>query len=443
MHRQLQDGFSADSLVTVAWLFWAAVVVGQEMEPPPVIASGAVPMVVAPVGSPVTVTAPPGADLPGLIAGLPAGSTLVLEPGRHAGPLVVDRPLRIVGNGARLVGPGRGTVLAIVASDSVVSNLTITGGGRDAHGGDAGVLVRADRVHLEGIVVNDVYIGIDLQMANDAVVENCVVNGPESGPMGARGDGIRLWESSRNTLRGNTLHRVRDMVVWYSAHNLFLDNRVEFGRYGIHFMHADDNRVINNALVDNVVGVFAMYSNDIVLRSNELSGANGAAGMGFGCKESDRITVQDNRVVANTTGIYLDGCPHRVDGVATVRGNLLAYNHAGLRFHQVNTGVEIRENDFYENGSPVVVDGGGTAALARFTGNRWSEYEGYDLDADGVGDLPYAPALASRGLVQRRPVAAYFSGTPAAMLLDFLGAAFPMLAPRALFSDAAPRMGRT
>ncbi len=396
-----------------------------------------------PMGAPTHVSARPGDALQPIVDRLTPGSTLTLDPGRYAGPLRIDRPLSVQAEGAVITGPGRGTVLLVLADDVSVRGLEVEGGGRDAHEGDAGILVVGDRARLSGLSVHDVLIGIDLREANDAVIENSKVQGPLDGPMGARGDGIRLWESYRNTIRGNHLDHVRDMVVWYSGHNLFVDNRVENARYGVHFMHADDNRVVNNHFVDNVVGAFVMYSTDIYLRHNVLAGANGAAGMGFGCKESDRVTMQDNRVLGNTTGFYLDACPHRIDGQASIQGNLLAYNHAGIRFHQVKPGIDIGDNDLYENGAPVVVDGGGDATLARFRQNRWSEYEGYDLDGDDVGDLPYAPALASRGLVQKRPVATFFAGSPAAMLLDFLGTAFPMLAPRPLFSDPEPRMGRT
>ncbi len=415
----------------------------QEMEAVPGVTIPRAEGVEVPHGPPVRITAHPGDDLAATLRGLPAGSHLHLEPGLYAGPLVIDRPLSVTGAGATLTGPGRGTVVLVLADDVTVSGLEIRGGGRDAHDGDAGVLVAADRAHLSHLDIADVYIGIDLRQADDAVVEHSTVRGPLTGPMGARGDGIRLWESNRNTLRHNAVDRVRDVVVWYSAHNLFYDNRIEEGRYGIHFMHADDNLVVGNELLDNVVGVFAMYSTGLKMVDNVLARANGAAGMGFGCKESDGLLVRDNRVVANTTGLYLDGCPHRLDGAATVNDNLIAYNHAGLRFHQVNAGVRVFQNELYENGTPVVVDGGGNADNASFSGNRWSEYEGYDLDGNGVGDLPYAPALASRGLVQRRPVATFFAGTPAAMLLDFLGTAFPMLAPRPLLHDGSPRMGRT
>jgi nitrous oxidase accessory protein len=394
-----------------------------------------------PDGPPRTVTAAPGDDLAATVAGLPAGSTLRLGPGRYAGPLTLDRPLTLEGGGATLVGQGRGTVLTLAAPDVTVRDLSVTGGGHDPTTGDAGVLVGADRFHLERLVLADVLIGIDVRMANDGAITGCTLTGPADAPIGVRGDGIRLWESDRNRVVGNHLEHVRDLVVWYSENNTIADNSIHRSRYGVHFMHASGNTVTGNQFLDDVVGAFVMYSDGITLADNVVSGANGAAGMGFGFKESDLLVVRDNRLLGSTTGLYLDTTPNRIGGSAAFTGNLLAHDHTGLRLHGVRAGAVFTDNELHENAVQVAVDGGGEAPEVRFAGNRWSDYTGYDLDGDGFGDLPYAPRRFSRGLFDRRPVAAFFDGTPAAGLLDFLGEAFPMWAPPPLVHDDHPRLG--
>ena len=372
----------------------------------------------------------------------PHGATLTLEPGTYAGPILLQRPISILGQpGTRIVGNGRGSVVIIQTDDALLANLEIRGGGHDAHAGDAGIRVTGMRITLENLDIRDTLMGIDFAQTRDSFIRDCRITGPDDGPMGIRGDGIRLWESTGNTVTNNLTHRVRDVVVWYSEDNHFEGNTIENGRYGLHFMHSNGNHVIGNQLHENVVGIFVMYSSGIVLQDNALVGARGAAGMGVGCKESDRMQIVNNRIVDNTTGIYIDACPHRVDGQSAIDKNLIGFNHVGLRFHQVKAGIAVTENEFYENGEAVVVDGGGDAMLGTFLHNRWSEYAGYDLDGDQLGDLPYAPAGVSRGLMQRRPTATFFVGTPAAWLLDFLGTAFPMFAPKPLFTDAEPRMG--
>lgn len=394
-----------------------------------------------PVGSPRTLDLAPGADLDARLGELPAGSTLRLAPGEYAGPLVIDRPLTLEAAGATLRGPGRGTVLVVAAPDVTVRGLSVRGGGRDAVSGDAGVVVGADRARLEGLDIAEVLIGVDVREADGAVISGCVITGDPGRTMGAQGDGIRLWEAEYSVIEGNTLAGVRDLVVWYSSHNVVRDNVVRDARYGVHFMHADDNRVERNRFEDDVVGVFVMYSAGITVVDNVVSGADGAAGVGFGFKESDTVEVTDNRLLGNTTGIYVDNTPHRRDGSALFARNLVAYNHTGLRFHGVNKGARFLDNDLHEDAVPVVVDGNSQATAVLFEGNRWSDYVGYDLDGDGYGDIPHAPRLLSRGVLDRRPEARFFEGTPAAALLDFLGAAFPMWSPPPLYSDARPRLG--
>ena len=41
----------------------------------------------------------------------------------------------------------------------------------------------------------------------------------------------------------------------------------------------------------------------------------------------------------------------------------------------------------------------------KFENNHWSEYTGYDLDKDGVGDIPYRPVKLFSYIVNRTPEA--------------------------------------
>ncbi|MFZ5479445.1 MAG: nitrous oxide reductase family maturation protein NosD [Myxococcota bacterium] len=398
--------------------------------------------ITVPAGPPRTERAAPGDDLQARVAALPAGSTLVVPAGRWRGPLRIDRPLTLAGEpGAELRGDGTGTVLVVAASDVTVRDLALRAGGKDATRGDAGVVVGADRVVLERIDVAETLMGVDFRMASDCVLRDSRIAGREDLTMGQRGDGIRLWESDRNVIEGNTLAGVRDLVVWYSEDNVVRGNTVTGSRYGTHFMHADRNVVEGNAFLDDVVGVFVMYSTDIRLVANRVEGADGAAGVGLGFKESDAIVATGNRLVGNTTGVYLDGTPHRVGGSARFEDNLLAYNHVGVRLHGAVTGAVFAANDLHENPVPVSVDSRADTSGTTFEGNRWSDYAGYDLDRDGVGDVPHELRAATVTLIGRNPLVAYFNGTLAASLLDLFAAAFPMLAPPPVARDARPVMG--
>lgn len=392
-----------------------------------------------PAGPPRQVRAVAGEDLTAIVHDLPAGSSLVLATGVHRGPLVLDRPMTLSGEpGAVISGAGLGSVLTVAADDVRLHDLRITGGGFLTQNDDAGLVVGGDRFVVERVVVDDAYLGIDMRMASHGRVADCVVRGDPNSLFGERGDGMRLWESHHNVVVGNRLEHVRDLVVWYSEHNQIEANVVVGSRYGTHLMHASDNQIVGNEYRDDVVGVFVMYSSEIVLRDNLVTGALGAAGVGFGFKESDDVHVVDNRVVANNTGIYLDTTPHNLHGKAEFRGNLIAANDVALRFNGPQYGGSFEDNAMIANRLPVAVHGGGNAGQYRFRANLWSDWAGYDLDGDGLGDVPYQARSLSGNLTDRHPSLAFFTGTPAAALIDLFAEAFPLFRPDPVLTDLAP-----
>jgi nitrous oxidase accessory protein len=416
---------------------WVAVALGGEDH----AATG--PVAVAPVGR----TVPPGPSRRLAIAAgeavqegvfsLPAGSTLELGPGVHHGPLLIDRPLTLQGSpGAVLDGRGAGSVLLIAAPDVTVRDLRVTGGGRQPQQDDSGVVVAGDRFLVERLVVDNVYLGIDIRSADRGVVRDCVVLGDPAAPFGLRGDGIRLWEAQGNEVFGNELRDVRDMVAWYSDGSFIHDNVVSGSRYGTHLMHSMDTRVERNRYEDDVVGVFVMYAARVSLVENHVLGAHGEAGVGIGLKDSDDLRLIRNVLVDNTTGIYLDTSPQR--GEAVFEGNLVAANDVGLRMHGPSGGARFVGNGFVSNRLSAAVDSRGADSGVQFSGNYWSDYAGYDLDADGRGDLPHEVRSLAGALVRREPVLTWFTGTAAWALVDLFGAAFPMFASTVVLVDSDP-----
>jgi nitrous oxidase accessory protein len=394
-----------------------------------------------PEGPPRELRVAPGEDLAAAIRSLPAGSRLVLAAGRHQGPLVADRGLSVVGEpGAVVSGGGQGSVVIVAADDVTLSGFAVEGSGSALHKGDAGIVVVADRFRLEDLALSDIATGIDLRQANDGVVTRCTVQGRSDEPFGMRGDGLRLWESYRNHIVGNTLEDVRDMVIWYSDHNVVAGNTVRRSRYGTHFMHTGDNLVVGNQYLDDVVGIFVMYSERIRAFGNRMEEADGAAGVGIGLKESNDLALVGNLLLANTTGLYVDSTPHRRDAVLVASRNLIAGNELALRVHGSQHGVRFTGNVLSGNGVSAAVDGHGDLAACDFGSNEWSDYVGYDLDRDGAGDVPYEASSLSGSLRDRQPKLAFFSGTVAAGLLDLFGAAFPMWAPDVVLTDPTPRM---
>ncbi|MCC6646747.1 MAG: nitrous oxide reductase family maturation protein NosD [Polyangiaceae bacterium] len=372
----------------------------------------------------------------------PAGPATISVSGTLRGDLVVRRPVAIVGQpGAALEGTGTGTVLRIDAKDVRVEDLVVRRSGHRHTTEDAGVHATGERVHLRRLRVEETLFGISLAACKSCGIEGAHVVG-YADDTELRGDGVKLWESDDSVVRDSLLERSRDLVVWYTKRALLVGNTVRHSRYGSHFMYAHDAVVRDSRMESNVVGVFVMYSMRVKIEHNVLAGARGAAGIGLGFKDSDAVEVKGNWLVANTAGAYFDNTPRVTNQPVHFDDNVVALNEVGLRLHGYEDGLHVRRNDFRENAVLVEVDGGGDAHKVGVRGNHYSDYEGYDLDRDGVGDVAYEMKTLSRDLTDARPALKYFQGTAAMGVIDAVAHAVPVFAARRLWVDPAPAFGR-
>ncbi|HKP62668.1 MAG TPA: nitrous oxide reductase family maturation protein NosD [Polyangiales bacterium] len=364
---------------------------------------------------------------------------LRLAAGVYSGNFRVQRTLELTGEaGTILDGTGHGTVLTIEANDVRIENLTVRHSGRRNTVEDAGVRAKGERIHIAGVRVEDSLFGITLGPCDGCTLEHSQVHGPrEHGAL--QGDGIKLWESNHAVVRDCVVENMRDLVVWYSRSVVLERNLVRNSRYGAHFMYAHDSVVRDSRIVDNVVGVFVMYSSRLHVSGNVLAGAKGPAGVGIGFKDSDGVEVRNNWLVANTTGTYLDITPRAGARLATFEDNVFALNQVAVRFHSLASDMLFSDNEFRNNGSLLDVEGGGNALAATFAHNYYSDYAGYDLDHDGFGDVAHQVKQLSGALIDAHPSLALFEGTAAMRLLDVIAAAAPVFANKLLLSDPSPR----
>lgn len=377
-----------------------------------------------------------------LVDRTPSGGELRPEPGVYAGPVTVRREMRIDGaGGVEIRGGGAGTVVSIRASGVVLRGLKITGSGHRHDKVDAAIHVRGHDNVIEGNVIEDCLFGIDLAQSDRNVVRSNRVRS-KSADMGMRGDAIRVWYGRGNEILDNEIEDSRDMVVWYSGQNTIAGNRVRRGRYALHFMYSEENRVERNDFADSTVGVFLMYSEGVIVRDNRIVHCADASGMGVGLKESSGVRIERNAVIGCATGIYLDVSPYQPDMENRILSNDVAYNGVGIVLHSDWPGNVIRGNRFVGNFSQVAVRGGGGATRNDWSGNHWDEYQGFDRDANDVGDTPHEVRAYSDRLWMHTPAAEFFRGAPVLEAIDFLQRLAPFSEPILVLRDEAPRFDR-
>lgn len=376
------------------------------------------------------------------LAAAKAGSAICLEAGEYAGPIEVPAGVVLFGpREAVIKSDGTGTTVRLF-SGSKLYGLTVDGSGGRFDLLDAAVHVTGEDAEVSGVKISGATFGILVEKARRVSIVNNEVIGPGGEAYGLRGDSIRLWETQGSTIAGNYVSQARDIVVWYSSNNLIRNNVVERSRYGIHLMYSHDNRIDSNVFRDDVVGIFVMYSRRISIEKNRISGAAGAAGIGIGLKDSGALSLRQNILAGNTTGLYFDSSPQHFEDWNVVAENELRLGDAGIVFLGGTERNKLLKNRFADNLEQVRVEGGSDALGAEWEGNSFDDYAGYDLDGDGIGDLPYELRSASAALIARQPALAFLRGSAAMFLLEAASRALPVFQPKLVLRDPKPEVRR-
>ncbi len=370
------------------------------------------------------------------------GSVLKPPPGNYAGPVTINKQLTIDGGGKVTIDSGdRGTVMMLDASNAVIRGIHLTGSG-DSHDSDDSCLdVRGNHNTIENVEMDNCLFGLDLKQSNNNTIRGNSIRSKDR-ELGVRGDGLRLWYSNDNLIEKNQIIDSRDMVAWYSNKNVFRENLGRRSRYSIHFMFANDNVVERNEFYDNAVGVYFMYTEGGVVKNNIISHATGATGMGIGFKEASGTIIENNEIIYCGVGIGSDLSPFQPDSTIEIRGNRFAYNGVGILFNSETGGNNLIDNVFEGNLTQVAYGGHGdnnNSPKNVWSGNYWDDYQGFDRNADGVGDKTHELYAYADQIWMELPIARFFRSSPVMELLDFLERLAPFSTPDLILRDEKPR----
>lgn len=371
-----------------------------------------------------------------------AGDVLRIPAGHYQGNLEIRKPITLIAaEGTVIDAMGSGTVIDVLAENVTVRGFFVRGSGDSVTGEDAGIRVLAGGAVIEDNRIEDALFGIDLRESPGSIVRGNTIAGKDL-EAGRRGDGIRLWWSHGTMVEDNIVRNSRDMVFWYSE-NLRIDrNHVTGSRYGLHFMYSHDTVLRDNVLGGNSVGIYLMYSNSIRLEGNQMRNNRGPSGYGIGLKDCDDISITGNALLANRVGVYIDNSPSSIGSTGLFEENMIAFNEVGV-LATPNTHDNIfTSNAFVENEEPAATHGRGELHLNTWArngvGNYWSQYAGFDLDGDGIGDVGYEPRSLFGQMLASEPNLRLFVHSPAQQAIEFTARALPELRPRPVLVDPAP-----
>ena len=353
--------------------------------------------------------------------------TLRFTPGVHVGNLVISRPTVVLGApGAVLRGSGSGSVVQVLASGTTLRGLRIEHSGRDLDQSDAGVLVAADSVLLEDLVIRDILFGVYLRKVRDVTLRRIDIEGPNGLPESQTGNGIHLHYSRGITIADSRIGVVRDgMYFEYTDSAVVTGNRITRSRFGLHYMFSHHNRFERNVFTHGAAGAVVMNSNGLIVRDNVFAWNSGSRSFGLVLQTATGPAVERNLFVGNGIGTFFDNVIR-----GRYVGNLVAENWLALQLYGNSEQTEITGNTIVGNTFEATggAQDGAYIFCAGGRGNYWAgaALEGYDLDGNGVLDEPHAASSPLAELARSREGLRLFLGSPAARTLEWAERTFPV-----------------
>lgn len=381
-----------------------------------------------------------------------AGDEIILQPGRYSAPLIINKPLSVQGKNALLDAHGHGHAIVINAPGVSVRNLSVQNWGADIGKLDAGIFIakQADAVQLINLSLQGPGFGIWADGSQNTHIENCKIQGDENIRSSDRGNGIHLFNVSGAKIINNEVWHTRDGIyIDTSNRNELINNHLHDLRYGIHYMYSQHNLVRGNLTEYTRTGYALMQSHHLTVENN-ISRHDESYGilMNF----ITYSTVKNNQVIAvsQSSKIIHDENSEQMSGAEgkalfvynspfnEISYNTLADSEMAIHITAGSDDNKIHHNNFTNNINQVKYVSNRPQEWSQADGgNYWSDYMGFDLDQDGLGDAPYEPNDEIDKLLWKYPQAKVLFNSPGVFLLRFVERQFPVF-KRPGIADSRP-----
>lgn len=364
------------------------------------------------------------------------GDTILVSQGMYKeGNIIIDKTVCLLGqNSPVLDGELKHEILSVKSDGVIIKGFQIQNSGRMALSDPGGVKIYdAKHILIEGNTFINNYFGIYLQYAAKCIIKNNIIKASQK-EENQSGNGIHCWKSDSLQIIGNKIEGHRDGIYFEFVTNSVIWRNIAKNnlRYGLHFMFSHHNAYITNCFKHNGAGVALMFTKKVIMLNNTFEENWGDAAYGVLFKELSDCYLSGNKFIRNTTGVFFDGSNRII-----AERNLFQANGWGMRMQANCMDNIIAYNNFSGNTFDVATNG--TLTLNHFTENYWDKYEGYDLNKDKIGDIPYHPLSLYSVIVEKNPPAMLLYRSFMINLLDKSEKILPSLTPEN-FVDNKPRM---
>ncbi|OWY20763.1 nitrous oxide reductase family maturation protein NosD [Sphingobacteriales bacterium UPWRP_1] len=365
----------------------------------------------------------------------PCDTVLVQAGTYHEPTLLIDKPLFLIGrNFPILDGQEKVEIISVQASQVVIDGFQIINAAFSSSRELAGInVMNAGYIQISNNRLNNTCFGIYLANVNNSAILNNTLQAQATIELSA-GNGIHAWKCNNLLINGNTVTGHRDGIYFeFVTYSSIINNHSHKNlRYGLHFMFSNNDRYQNNIFENNGAGVAVMYSNKVTMINNHFVHNWGDSAYGLLLKDIADSHIEGNLFEENTTGIHMEGSS-RMD---------LIYNTFTQNGWAVQLQASCDNNDFSNNnftGNTFDIATNGTLVLNKINHNFWDKYEGYDLNKDGIGDVPYRPVSLYSMLVAEMPFTIMLWRSFVVYLIDRMEKLLPSLTPENML-DSSPLM---
>lgn len=361
----------------------------------------------------------------------PYDTIVVLQGIYHEHNLVIDKPITLLGKDMPVIdGEHKYENISVKADNVVIKGFKVCNSGISSITDYAGIKIcNRHNITIEGNYLENCFFGIYSQYGIHCTIRNNTLKASQTEEQQS-GNGIHCWKSDSMQITGNTISGHRDGIYFEFVTNSIIWKNRSFRnlRYGLHFMFSNNDTYANNIFENNGAGVAVMFSNHVRMYRNTFKENWGDAAYGILLKEISDSRIEGNIFKKNTSGIFMEGVS-RVE----MHKNSFYGNGWGLKIQASCMDINLNNNNFIGNTFDVGTNG--SLVLNNFDHNYWDKYEGYDLDKNKIGDIPYRPVSMYSMVIEKNPPAMILFRSLITTLMDRSEKVLPSLTPENLKDD--------
>jgi len=397
------------------------------------------------------------------------GDIIVLSSGRYLGNFIIHKKIILRGESstkeqAIIDAQGQGHAITLKNSHITIDNLNIVNWGDDlteqssgiysnekvdsssgAKSGDKPSKENATDLIIKNNTLSGDGFGIWLNNVTKSKVFNNKVKGNLALRSADRGNGIQVANVTHSHVFNNETSEVRDGIYVISSQNNVIEaNTMHHLRYGIHYMYSYDNTVKNNMAYNTRAGYALMSSRRLTITGNKTTDSED---YGFLLNFITQSTFTNNYIKNVWTKpenkvLGRDGKGLFVynSGYNTLEGNIVDTAEIGIHLTAGSENIKIYGNSFINNPTQVKYVSNKKQEWSKDgRGNYWSNYLGWDMNNDGIGDAIFEPNDGIDKLVWQYPEMKMIMDSPAILILRWVQKQFPVLKPPGV-KDSYPLM---